>query len=168
VIKIIDNFFEEIQLKKIQNHVQKLPFTPRYYPDEPQGKESYYGARFNFSQDLDLLKFFTNQAENKFKIKIKDIHEDSGIDIRNLDHFKPHNDDKLGVANILVMLKGPRAVTNGTVFYTDKELDMHIGFKENRSVLFPSNVFHSSHASNVPNVRRYTATLFVKKYEDLI
>ena len=167
MIKIIDNFFDEEQFKRIQNHILRLPFTPRYYPDEPQGKESYYGARFNFSQDLDLLKFFVDQAENKFKIKIKDTHEDSGVDIRNLDHFKPHNDDKMGIANILVMLKGPRAVTNGTVFYTDKELDMHIGFKENRSIMFPSDWYHSSHASNVPNLSRYTATIFVKDYDSV-
>ena len=58
--------------------------------------------------------------------------------------------------------------SNGTVFYTDNELDMHIGFKENRSIMFPSNWIHSNHASNVPNLRRYTSTLFVKDYEDLV
>ena len=66
-----------------------------------------------------------------------------------------------------IMISGPAAVTNGTVFYTDEQLDMHIGFKENRAVMFPSNYYHSQHASNVPNLKRYTATLFVKDYEDV-
>ena len=165
MIKIVDNLLDEEQFKRIQNHILKLPFTPRYFKNKPKNKENYYGARFNFSQDLDLLKIFIDQAENKFKIKIKDIHEDSGVDIRNLDHFKPHIDTDLGITNILVMLRGPKAVTNGTVFYKNGELDMHIGFKENRSIMFPSNWYHSNHASNVPNLRRYTATIFVKDYE---
>ena len=64
------------------------------------------------------------------------------------------------------MLKGPTAVTNGTVFYTDRELDMHIGFRENRAIMFPSNIYHSANVSNLPNLKRYTATLFVEDYEE--
>ena len=64
------------------------------------------------------------------------------------------------------MLKGPTAVTNGTVFYSENELDIHIGFRENRAVLFPSNWVHSQHASNVPNLRRFTASLFIEDYEE--
>lgn len=70
------------------------------------------------------------------------------------------------------MLKGPTSVSNGTVFYHgvlhDCVLDIHVGFKENRSILFPSNWVHSQHASNVPNLKRYTSTLFIDNYEDLV
>ena len=69
------------------------------------------------------------------------------------------------------MLKGPTAVTNGTVFYTGPvnkcDLDIHVGFRENRAILFPSNWVHSNHASNVPNLKRYTASLFITEYEEL-
>ena len=68
------------------------------------------------------------------------------------------------------MISGPTAVTNGTVFYHGSldsyNLDTHIGFRENRAIMFPSNKIHSQHASNVPNLKRYTATLFVKDYEE--
>ena len=68
------------------------------------------------------------------------------------------------------MLKGPTAVTNGTVFYhgdiNNFDLDIHVGFRENRAILFPSNWLHSNHASNVPNLKRYTASLFIKDYEE--
>ena len=164
MIKIIDNFFTPILFKKIQNHITtKIYFRPRYFEKE-HNRDTYYGSRFVLSHDKKLLNYFIKRSENKFKIKIKKIGADSGIDIRNLDKFKPHIDN--AKMNILIMLKGPTAVTNGTVFYTDTQLDMHIGFRENRAIIFPSKKYHSSHACNVPNLKRYTATLFIKDYEN--
>ncbi len=114
---------------------------------------------------------FVSQSELKFKIKIKELGFDSGIDQRNLDHFKPHQDIPDGKINIMIMLKGITSLTNGTVFYNkiDKhlELDTHVGFRENRAILFPSDHWHSQHASNIPNMIRYSATLFVKDYEEV-
>ena len=110
--------------------------------------------------------------QNKQNLKIKKLNENSGIDLRNLDHFKPHTDHRTPAKiNILIMLSGPTAVTNGTVFYVGEEdncsLDMHVGFRENRAVLFPSDKIHSQHASVVPNLKRYTSTLFIEDYEDV-
>lgn len=165
MIKIIDNFFNHKLLKNIQNHItNNIYFTPRYFEGKEHTVENYYGSRFVLSNDKNLLNTFIKQAESKFKIKIKKIGPDSAIDLRNTDRFRPHID--LGKCNILIMLKGPIAVTNGTVFYTDSELDMHIGFRENRAIMFPSNKYHSAHASNIPNLKRYTATLFIKDYEE--
>ena len=123
--------------------------------------------RLELSKDTNANEdLYPTLDDPNFSIKIKECHPDSGVDIRNLDHFKPHEDTDVGVYNIMVMLKGPKAVTNGTVFYSDGELDMHVGFKENRSIMFPSNYYHSPHASNIPNLKRYTATLFVENYEE--
>jgi hypothetical protein len=166
-VNIIDNFFEEQLFLNIQNHVTtKLFYTPRYFADKTEKNEkNYYGSRFILSEDPELLKTFVTQAEKKFKIKIKKLHPDSGIDMRNLLNFKPHIDFDC-VLNIMVMLSGPTAVTNGTVFYTDGELDTHVGFRENRAIMFPSTRYHSPHASKVPNLKRYTASLFVQDYEE--
>ena len=170
MIKIVDNFFEDILFKNIQNHITtKLFFKPRYIGNTTEkNQDTYYGSRFEFKHDNKLLDTFKNQAEKKFNIKIKKLHDDCGIDIRNLDHFKPHTDQ--AKMNVLVMLKGPTAVTNGTVFYhgdiNNFDLDIHVGFRENRAILFPSNWLHSNHASNVPNLKRYTASLFIKDYEE--
>jgi len=168
MIKIIDNFFSKNVLKKIQSHIiTNIYYTPRWM-DKEKTKENYYGDRFILNNDLKLKKTFVKQAENKFKIKIKKLDNDSGIDLRNLDHFKPHTDPfKI---NILIMLYGPIAVTNGTVFYDGSlkncRLDIHVGFKPNRAILFPSNWVHSNHASNIPNLKRYTASLFITDYEE--
>jgi hypothetical protein len=169
VIKIINDFFNPEDLKMVQEFaLNKAFYTPSYFDDAPEKtKKYYYGSRFHLLRNKELLNLFIKQAELKFKVKINDVDWNSGIDLRNLDHFKPHVDDRDAIINILVMINGPAAVTNGTVFYTDEQLDIHVGFKENRAVMFPSNYYHSQHASNVPNLKRYTATLFVKDYEDV-
>ena len=173
MIKIIDNFFEDILFKNIQNHVTtKLSFEPRFLIDSKEkNKNSYYGMRFVLNKDPNLFKTFIDQAEKKFKIKIKKIHTDCGVDIRNLENFIPHTDSAIGAKiNILIMLKGPAANTNGTVFYHGDEnhceLDIHVGFRENRAILFPSDWIHSAHANNQPDLKRYSASLFITNYEE--
>jgi len=168
MIKITDNFFNEKDLKFIQDFaLTKAFYTPCFFTNTTEkNKQNHYGNRWLLKNKPELLKLFKKQSELKFKIKIKKVDLDSGIDQRNLDHFKPHIDTEASVINILVMLSGKTDVTNGTVFYTDTKLDIHVGFRENRAVMFPSDWWHSQHASNTPNLKRYTATLFVKDYEE--
>ena len=52
--------------------------------------------------------------------------------------------------------------------YTEGELDIQGGFRENRAIFFPSNYVHSAHANNVPNLKRFSATVFIKKYEKVL
>jgi|TARA_R110002012_G_scaffold27583_3_gene88147 hypothetical protein len=170
MIKIINDFFKKEDLEKVQDFaLNKAFYTPSYFDHATEKtKEFYYGSRFHLRRNKELLDFFTKQSELKFKIKIKKVNDNSGMDLRNLDHFKPHTDENTPAKiNILIMISGPTAVTNGTVFYTDKKLDIHVGFKENRAVMFPSDYYHSQHASKIPNLKRYTSTLFVEDYTEL-
>ena len=169
MIKIVDDFFEDVSFKKIKNYVvSQLFYEPRYLHNTTEkNNKTYYGARFVLNKNPGLLDTFVKQSEKTFKIKIKKLFKDSGIDIRNLDHFVPHTDDGVGSKiNILIMMSGPTAVTNGTVFYKEGELDIHVGFRENRAILFPADWVHSAHATNVPNLKRHTASLFVTDYEE--
>jgi hypothetical protein len=43
----------------------------------------------------------------------------------------------------LIYMHGPESVNNGTGFYKDGELDIHVGFKSNRAIFFSSDVFHT-------------------------
>jgi hypothetical protein len=63
------------------------------------------------------------------------------------------------------MLDGPIGVTTGTCFFTENELDIHVGFRPNRAVLFPSDHMHCAHKSDLQILKRYTATLFIQEYE---
>ena len=172
MIKIIDNFLDNDNLKIVQDFaLNKALYTPRYFMNTTKKNEkNYYGSRFLLNQNKKLLNLLIKQSELKFKIKIKKVNSDSGLDIRSSTYFKPHTDEIFGIANILIMISGPTAVTNGTVFYYtnnegDSELDIHVGFRENRAILFPSNWMHSQHAVNVSNLKRYTSTLFID-YEE--
>ena len=166
MIKIIDDFFNQKDLEIMQDFAQNKAFyRPQYYSwSKERTSETFFGNRFFLNNKPELLEKFKKQTEFKFKIKINKIDTNSSIDERNLKHFKPHTDPAL--LNILIMISGPTAVTNGTVFYTDGELDIHVGFRENRAIMFPSNKVHSNHASNVPNLKRFTSTLFIQDYDE--
>jgi hypothetical protein len=171
VIKIVNNFFDDQKYKQIMYHIKNnIYFTPRYYDDTAEKtKENYYGERFVLNSDKFLLNTFISQSEKKFNFKIKKVYHDCGIDLRNLDNFSPHIDSIKGSEfNILIMLDGPVGVSTGTVFFTDGELDIHIGFRPNRAVLFPSNYYHSQHKCELKGIRRYTSTLLIEEYEGLI
>ena len=173
MIKIIDNFFNKDDLEFIKSFASNQAYyTPQFFENaKEKNKESYFGDRYYLDSNTELLNKFIKQAELKFNIKIKKIHNTSGIDQRNLDHFKPHIDFPHGKINMMIMLKGITSMTNGTVFYhkskDNLELDTNIGFRENRAILFPSNHYHSQYASDIPNMIRFTATLFIQDYEEL-
>ena len=173
MIKIIDNFFSKNDLKSVQDFASySACYTPQFFENaKEKNKESYFGDRYYLDSNVELLNKFKEQAESKFNIKIKKIHNTSGIDQRNLDHFKPHIDSPHGKINILIMLKGINSITNGTVFFdkdnTNYDLNINVGFKENRAILFPSNHYHSQYASDTPNMIRFTASLFIEDYEEL-
>ena len=172
MIKIVDDFFLKKDLKVIQDFaLNKAFYTPQFFDGTiEKNKKNFYGNRWHLGHNPDLFNLFKKQSEDKFKIKIKKVNHNSGIDQRNLDHFKPHHDGEQGKINILIMISGPTAVTNGTVFYhgdlQNYDLDIHVGFRENRAVMFPSRKVHSQHASIVPNLKRYTSTLFIEDYEE--
>ena len=168
MIKIINDFFEKDKYNQVIHHIKNnIYFTPRYFPDaKEKTKENHYGDRFVLEDDKELYNCFIKQAEKKFKLKIHKTH-DSGIDLRNLSIWQPHIDTD-SILNIFIMLDGPVGVSTGTCFYTENELDIHVGFRPNRAVMFPSNYIHSPHKSDLKNIRRYTASLFISEYEDLI
>ena len=169
MIKIINDFFEQDKFKKVIHHIKNnIFYTPQWTGDGSHEKKNFYGNRFCLNNDEQLLKTFVKQSEKKFNIKIKKLYDDCGIDIRNLDKFFPHIDapksDTKSI-NVLIMLDGPIGVTTGTVFYTDGELDIHVGFRPNRAILFPSTYYHSSHKSEIENLKRYTASIFIREYD---
>ena len=163
MIKILNDFFNDEDFKRVQDFsLNKAFYTPSYFDNAPERtKEYYYGSRFHLIRNKELLNLFKEQCELKFKIKINKINENSGIDLRNLDHFKPHTDKDSAKINILIMISGPTAVTNGTVFYTDKKLDIHVGFKENRAIIFDSDISHCSLQFDSNSAKRYVMANFI-------
>jgi|9_EtaG_2_1085328.scaffolds.fasta_scaffold36179_2 hypothetical protein len=158
MLQVVDNFFTKKMHEKVKTFCkQGLLFAPSFTRDK-----SYYGLRSNLYK-TDLTKHFIDMAKHKFKINITKTHRESGIDIRDLTKFIPHMDPH-STLNLFVMIQGDKAANNGIVFYDEKEIDMHIGFRENRAVLFSSNTIHSPNIYPKKNIKRITATLFITEY----
>ena len=76
----------------------------------------------------------------------------------------PHCDDSYKL-NCLVYLKGQPLLNSGTGFY-DKigdnyELNSHIGFRENRAIIFDSTIYHTSLQFNKDSGVRYVMANFL-------
>ena len=69
MIKIVDDFFEEVLFKKIKNYiVSQLFYEPRYLHNTTEkNSKTYYGARFTLNKDPDLLNTFIKQAETDYQ-----------------------------------------------------------------------------------------------------
>jgi hypothetical protein len=175
MIRIIDNFFDEKIFLNIKNFSKIIPYQPKFFKRSEENKESKeftsrdtYGLRFKITHEPELIKTYENKIKEVFNFKTIKIHEESGIDKRKLDMFKPHK-DYMGKLNLLHMIDGPTDNTNGTVFYSENnegnyELDIHVGFKENRAILFPSLHMHSPAVSK-KKIWRTTSTMFIEDYD---
>ena len=75
--------------------------------------------------------------------------------------YKPHNDYPF-VFNLYLQIEGGTKLNHGLGFYTNNNnLDMHIGFKENRAILFNSNLVHSPLVDE--EIWRTTLTIFIEE-----
>jgi hypothetical protein len=73
--------------------------------------------------------------------------------------YQPHTDEIICKMNLYLQIEGGTKLNHGLGFYTDNNLDTHIGFKENRAVLFDSNLLHSPLVDE--EVWRTTLTVFI-------
>jgi hypothetical protein len=165
MIKIINNFFTEEELSNVKNYITNAFFTPQHYEfAKEKTRETYFGLRHHFEHCPSLLEKMIKIGEEKFNIKILKTHPASGIDKRKVEIFQPHQDINSRL-NLMVMLEGPTSINNGTVFYTDNNTDIHIGFRENRAVLFPADYTHSPSVNEEKKVERTVSSIFITEYE---
>jgi hypothetical protein len=160
MITIIDNFLDEKDFNDLKafSKSKNVNYSPRYFDgSEEKIDANTYGFRYNFSIDSELGKCLSKQCLKKFKYKIVKTHE-RGIDKRKLTMYKPHRDYN-SVFNLYLQIEGGTKLNHGLGFYTDNNLDTHIGFKENRAVLFDSNLLHSPLVDE--EVWRTTLTVFI-------
>jgi hypothetical protein len=163
MIYILDNFLEESFFNYLKNFSKSnyVRYSPRYFDNTTEKTiQNTYGIRHNLSEDDEIIINIKNKCLEKFKYNIIKISE-CGLDKRNLILFKPHTDEKLGIMNFYLQVEGETNLNRGIGFYTnDNNLDIHVGFKENRAVLFKSNIVHTPLVDE--KVWRTTLTCFIK------
>jgi hypothetical protein len=162
MIYIIDNFLDEKDFNNLKEFSKSkyIIYTPSYFPKKKEKTEdTTYGLRYIFSIDSELGKCLSKQCIKKFKYNIVKVSE-CGLDKRKLTNYKPHRDSP-HVFNLYLQIEGGTKLNHGLGFYTDNNLNIHIGFKENRAVLFDSNLLHSPLVDE--EIWRTTLTCFIKE-----
>ena len=160
-----DNFFDKKTYDKILLDISKSSFTNRNTLITKEHQNAY--QKIYFSVPLDL---------NHFAVKeIKNILKNMGFSLKSSEHnyflstkhkeSTPHADWHCDV-NCLVYLKGKHLVNSGTGFWDKFDenyiLNSHVGFKENRAIIFDSKIYHASLQFNQNSNKRYVMVNFFK------
>ena len=161
-----DNFFKEDVYNKILKDISRLKFNNRSTTIDKTDKNAdnvyqkiYFNVPLNVnhfavqevSRLLNNYGFTLNSFEHSYFLSTK--HEEA----------TPHCDYPMHV-NCIIYLKGETILNSGTGFYDVKDnnynLNRHIGFKENRAIIFDSNIFHASLQFNDGAKPRYMMANF--------
>ena len=163
MIYIIDNFLNNKNFNDLKafSKSRKVAYEPKFFKGTKEKTDfNTYGFRYNFSIDSELGHCLKKQCLKKFKYKIIETSE-CGLDKRKLTMYKPHTDDAIAVTNLYLQIEGGSKLNHGIGFYNDNNLNIHVGFKENRAILFNANILHSPLVDE--NIWRTTLTCFIKQ-----
>jgi len=162
-IIVKDNFFTKDVLKNIYDDISKLKFKNRYVENKNNEDDIYLKIYFQVILDKkhfavqQVLKNVENLIEEKLKIGgnyyfLSTKHKEA----------TPHKDGS--DVNCLIYLKGKELINSGTGFYdinnNECNLNTHVGFKENRAIIFDSKIMHASLQFNENCGTRYVMANF--------
>lgn len=163
MIFIIDDFLDEKNFKDLKafSKSKNVNYSTKFFDKAKEKTEATtYGLRFTFLLESELGKCLVNQCLKKFRYNIVETAE-CGIDKRQLTMYKPHRDHCTSKINLYLQIEGGTKLNHGLGFYSGNDLNIHVGFKENRAVLFDSMLLHTPLVDE--NVWRTTLTCFVKQ-----
>ena len=163
-----DNFFDKKTYDKILFDISKSSFTNRNTIIKKEHQNNY--QKIYFSVPLDFNHFAV--------IEMKKILKNMGFNLKSSEHnyflstkheeSTPHADWRSDV-NCLIYLKGKHLVNSGTAFWDKVDdnhvLNSHVGFKENRAIIFDSKIIHCSLQFNENCGSRYAMSNFLN-YEE--
>jgi len=160
-IFVKENFFNDDLYTKIVNEMVRI----EYAPPEAEIRKAFDGTFWH-------VHYLPDNCELQIVIK-KLIHEHFNYEISKYvfpslytmvgatDKPRPHVDLNKGCTHqCLIYMHGPKSINNGTGFYKDGKLDMHVGFKPNRAIFFTSDVYHTPLQWNGNGSFRYSINNF--------
>jgi len=160
-IIVQDNFFSKKILDKIKIDLSHSKFSNRFntFKNTPYQK-IYFQVQLenNHPAVLETIK----NLKKKFNLSCPKIVSSYFLSTKH-EQATPHND--LSKYNCLIYLKGNHLVNNGTGFYDKVNnkflLNTHVGFKENRAIIFDSKIYHTSLQFNEGSGTRYCLANFI-------
>ncbi len=163
-----DNFFDEDVYNEILKDISRLKFENRStLIDKKDLKANNVYQKIYFNVKLNINHFavkYVCEKLKEYKLNLSVLENAYFLSTKHED-ATPHNDDVADV-NCLIYLKGEMTLNSGTGFYDIKdnnyELNRHIGFKNNRAIIFDSKIFHASLQFNEGARPRYVMANFFK------
>ena len=155
-IFVVEDYFPQETYKLVCENILKVNFTPpplerREVQEEASGSNGgAYWFQERISSRSDVAKICFEQIKPKFFHDPKKIQTILYTIVSPQKQFAPHVDKQnKGDYQVLIYLIGDEKVNNGTGFYKpDKEgnlnLNTHIGFRENRAILFTKDNYHNN------------------------
>ena len=136
-IIIKDNFLEKKLFEQLHNKVNYLQY---------QAKSNTLGYKkhpwFACPVEEDIETIIKNKCEDIWKKRFK-INFCSYTLLASVEVL-PHCDLTENCDHqIITYIKGNTNLNKGTGFYLNNELNTHVGFNENRAILWESNVVHT-------------------------
>jgi hypothetical protein len=154
-----DNFFDDKIYKKIVNETLNLKFENRSTSLKGCYQKTYFHVQ------LHLNHFAVKEVSrllNNYGFNLLGPSEHNYFLSTKHEEATPHDDN--ADLNCLIYIKGNEIINSGTGFYDKKEgnyvLNRHIGFKENRALIFDSKIFHASLQFNKGAEKRYIMSNF--------
>ncbi len=159
-ILVVDNFFNSNTLDKIKYDLSKNVFTNRFTERDNTVYQKIY-----FNVNLSSKHFAVKEVCEKLKkinFKIKDIVSHYFLSTTHKE-ATPHTDPN--EYNCLIYLQGEHFLNSGTGFFDKIDnnyvLNSHIGFKENRAIIFDSDISHCSLQFDSNSAKRYVMANFI-------
>ena len=160
-----DNFFKEDVYNEILKDISRLKFNNRSTTIDKTDKDAdNLYQKIYFNVPLNVNHFAVEEVSrllNNYGLTLNSFEHSYFLSTKH-EEATPHNDNC--DLNCLVYLKGNEIINSGTGFYDKKEeeyvLNRHIGFKENRALIFDSKIFHASLQFNKDAGSRYIMANF--------
>ena len=167
LVIIKDNFFEEALFKKIQADLDTSKFENMYgVAKGGNSRKIYYSV--SLSQDHPAHVAVKSFFKAELGIIVKKMES---LFLLSTKHKEPTPHDDLPFKiNCTIYLRGGSLVHNGTALYEKNNegvdvINSHIGFKENRMVMFSAEKTHASLQFAEGATGRFIMGNFIEDYE---
>ena len=161
-IIIQDNFFSKKMLDKIKIDLSHQKFNNRATEHKNTLYQKIY-FQVKLTKKHPVVIETIKNLKKKFNLSCSKIMSYYFLSTKH-EQATPHN-DSLNEYNCLIYLKGNNLINSGTGFYdiinNKYQLNTHVGFKENRAIIFDSNIYHTSLQFNDGCGTRYCLANFI-------
>ncbi len=156
-----ENFFSSEIYSQVVNEMVNAEYAPPDSKSRKAHEGSYWHAHY-LPDNCELQKEIKKLIQKHFNYKVTNfIYPSVYTMVGATDKPRPHTDETTGSKfQCLIYMYGPESINNGTGFYKDNQLNMHVGFKPNRAIFFSSDVFHTPLQWNGNGSFRYSICNF--------